>query len=205
MPEPAYYTSHTQFSPRRQTIVVHASGRDSSGLRAAIRDETHKLDPQIAVEIERASDIVDSTLSRQRLGMTLMLWFGIAAVALAAVGIYGVIAYSAAERRNEVAVRLALGATPRNVFSLVLRQGRTMALIGVAIGLVAAYYAGRIVSSQLYEVSASDPMILGGATVLVLGIALVATVIPAYRSSRLDPSRVLRLEQQPVLLALASD
>jgi putative ABC transport system permease protein len=194
VPEPAYYTSHTQFSPRRQTIVVHASGGDSSGVRAAIRNETHQLDPQIAVEIERASDIVDSTLSRQRLGMTLMLWFGIAAVALAAVGIYGVIAYSAAERRNEVAVRLALGATPRNVFSLVLRQGRTMALIGVAIGLVAAYYAGRIVSSQLYEVSASDPMILGGATALVFGIALVATVIPAYRSSRLDPSRVLRLE-----------
>ena len=193
-PEPAYYTSHTQFSPRRQTIVVHASGGDSAALRAALRDETHKLDPQIAVEIERASDIVSSTLSRQQLGMTLMLWFGAAAVALAAVGIYGVIAYSAAQRRNEVAVRLALGATPRNVFSLVLKQGRTMALVGIAIGLVAAYFAGRIVSSQLYEVRASDPMILGGATVLVLGIALVATVIPAYRSSRLDPSRVLRLE-----------
>jgi putative ABC transport system permease protein len=79
-------------------------------------------------------------------------------------------------------------------FMLRTLQARTRALGGVAIGLVAAYYAGRVVSSQLYEVSASDPMILGGATALVFGIALLATVIPAYRSSRLDPSRVLRLE-----------
>ena len=109
-PEPAYYTSSGQGTPRRQAFVVHASGGDSASLRSAIRDETRKLDPQMAIDIERASDIVDCRrLSRQRLGMTLMLGFGIAAVALAAVGIYGVIAYGVAQRRNEVAIRLALG------------------------------------------------------------------------------------------------
>jgi putative ABC transport system permease protein len=189
--EPAYYTTHGQGTPRRQAIVVHASAGDSPTLRAAIRDEARKLDPQMAVDIERVNDIVGSTISRQQLGMTLMLWFGAAAVALAAVGIYGVIAYGAAQRRNEVAIRLALGASPGNVFWLVFGQGRTMAAAGVTMGLVVAYLSGRIVSSRLYEVRASDPMILGAAAVLVAGIALLATVIPAYRAARLDPARVL--------------
>ena len=124
--------------------------------------------------------------------MTLMLLFGATAVALAAVGIYGVVAYAAAQRRGEVATRLALGATPGTIFWMVLKQGRTLAIIGTSIGLVVAYIAGQIVSSRIYEVSASDPLILGGATVLVVGITLLATMIPAFRSARLDPSRVLR-------------
>jgi ABC-type antimicrobial peptide transport system permease subunit len=148
----------------------------------------------MAVDIERASDIVNAGLSRQRLGMTLMLGFGLAAVALAAVGIYGVIAYGAAQRRNELAIRLALGATPGNVFWLTLKRGRTLAIIGATIGLAVAYLSGRLVSSWLYEVRASDPVILGAATVLVVGLALVATMIPAYRAARLDPARALRPE-----------
>jgi ABC-type antimicrobial peptide transport system permease subunit len=80
------------------------------------------------------------------------------------------------------------------VFWLMLKQGRTLALIGAAIGLFVAYYSGRIVSSRLYEVRAADPVILGIATMLVVAMALVATVIPAYRASRLDPARVLRPE-----------
>jgi putative ABC transport system permease protein len=123
-----------------------------------------------------------------------MLLFGAAAVALAAVGIYGVIAYAASQRSNEVATRLTLGATPGSVFFLLLKQGRTLALIGTAIGVTVAYAAERVVSSNLYQVNASDPMILGGATVVVLAIALLATTIPAFRASRLDPAKVLRPE-----------
>lgn len=193
-PEPAYYTSTGQGAPRRQAVVVHAPGGDSAALRSTIRDEARKLDPQMAVDIERASDIVDAGLSRQRLGMTLMLGFGIAAVALAAVGIYGVIAYGTAQRRHELAIRLALGATSSDVFRLTLKQGRTLAIIGATIGLVVAYVSGRLVASWLYEVRASDPVILGAATMLVSGIALLATMIPAYRAARLDPARVLRPE-----------
>jgi ABC-type antimicrobial peptide transport system permease subunit len=175
-------------------MVVHAPSGDSAALRSAIRDEVRKLDPQIPVDIERVSDIVGSTLTRQELGMTLMLVFAVAAIVLAAVGIYGVIAYGAAQRQKEVAIRLALGATQGNVFWLVLKQGRTLALAGATIGLIVAYLSGRVVSSWLYEVRASDPMILGAATFLVIGIALVATLIPAYRAARLDPARVLRPE-----------
>jgi putative ABC transport system permease protein len=191
-PEPAFYTSHGQQPPRRQTVVVATKLADVTPLQSTIREEVRKLDPQIAVEFETASDIVASTLQRQQLGMTLMLLFGATAVALAAVGVYGVIAYAASQRRGEVATRLALGATPGNVFWLVVKQSRTLAIIGVAIGLPVAYLAGRIVSSRLYAVRAADPLILGGATIIVVGIALLATMIPAYRSARLDPAKVLR-------------
>jgi putative ABC transport system permease protein len=192
--EPAFYTAHAQFPFRRLSLVVAAAVADPSTLQSAIREEVRKADPQIAVEFELVPELVASTLRRQELGMTLMLLFGVAAVALAAVGIYGVIAYAASQRSGEVATRLALGATPGSVFWLMLKQGRTLAILGTAIGLVIAYLAGRIVSSRLYQVQASDPMILGGATVIVLGIALLATMIPAFRASRLDPARVLRPE-----------
>jgi putative ABC transport system permease protein len=192
-PEPAYYTANGQGMQRRQTIIVHTSA-DSAALRSAIRDEVRKLDPQIPVDIERVSDIVSSNLTRQQLGMTLMLVFAAAAVALAAVGIYGVIAYSATQRKREVAIRLALGATQGNVFWLVLKQGGTLTVAGAGIGLIAAYMAGRIVTSSLYAVSASDPIILGAATVVVIGTAILATVIPAYRAARIDPGHVLRPE-----------
>jgi putative ABC transport system permease protein len=194
LPEPAYYNTSGQGTPRRQSIIVHAPSADARVLWPAIRDEVRKVDPQIPVDIERVPDIVSGTLNRQQLGMTLMLVFAGAAIALAAVGIYGVIAYSAAQRRREVAIRLALGATQGNVFRLVLKQGRTLALIGAALGVFVAYLAGGFVSAWLYEVRASDPVILGAAAALVVGIALVATVIPAYRVARMDPGKVLRPE-----------
>ena len=123
-----------------------------------------------------------------------MVLFGLVALALAAVGIYGVIAYAVAERRNEMATRLALGASPLSVFGLVLKQGGILAAVGTAIGLGIAYLSGRVVSNNIYSVRASDPLILGAAIVIVLAIAMVATMIPAYRASRLDPARALRSE-----------
>jgi putative ABC transport system permease protein len=193
-PEPAYYTPEYQGFPRRQTFVVHTSLADTVPLQTAIRQEVHRLDPQIAVDFQGATDLVAATLVRQHLGMTLMVLFGIAAVALAAVGIYGVIAYSTAERRNEVATRLALGATPGHVFWLIMRQGRLLTGSGTVIGVAVAYFTGRVVTSRLYEVRASDPVVLGVAALVVAGLAIVATTIPAYWASRLDPVRVLRPE-----------
>ena len=192
--EPAFYTSTFQFTQRRQAVVVVTTLNDSASLQSAIRDTMRKFDSNMAVEFEPVTEIIATTLRRQELGMMLMLLFGAAAVALAAVGIYGVIAYGASQRKDEVATRLALGATPFDAFWLVVKQGRTLALIGTAIGLAAAYGAGRIVASRVYEVRASDPAILGAATAIVVGVALIATVVPAWRVSRIEPSRVLRPE-----------
>jgi len=189
--EPGFYSPLTQVPLRRQTIVVASSLADVATLESAIRDEVRKLDPQIAVEFERVTDLVSATLRRQQLGMTLMLIFGVVAVLLAAVGIYGVVAYAVSERRGEMATRLALGATPRSVFWLVMKQGATLALIGTAIGLAVAYLSGQIVASQIYLIRASDPLMLTAAIILVVGIAVAATTIPAWRASRLSPSAVL--------------
>jgi len=189
--EPAFYSPLAQVPLRRQTIVVASSLADVATLESVIRDEVNKLDPQIAVEFERVTDLVSATLRRQQLGMTLMLIFGVVAVLLAAVGIYGVVAYAVSERRGEMATRLALGATPRSVFWLVMKQGAALALIGTAIGLAVAYLSGQIVASQIYMIRASDPVMLMAAIVLVVGIAVAATMIPAWRASRLSPSAVL--------------
>ncbi|HET9370899.1 MAG TPA: FtsX-like permease family protein, partial [Vicinamibacterales bacterium] len=190
-PEPSFYTSTGQFPLRRLSFVVQTSG-DPASLQGPIRDEIRRFDPNMAVDFEPMPILVANTIRRQELGMTLMMMFGVAAVLLAAVGIYGVVAYAAAQRRGEMATRLALGAAPGQVFWLVLKHGAMLAAFGTAIGLTAAYFAGRLVSSQIYAVNASDPLILTAATTLVVAIAVAATTIPALRASRLDPSGVLR-------------
>jgi predicted permease len=190
--EPAFYNSDRQFINRRRTVLVHTNLADPLSLQGQIRAEIAKSDPQIAVNLMLVSELMGNTLQRQELGMTLMLVFGAAALALAAVGIYGVIAYATSQRGGEVATRLALGATQSNVFFLMLRQGRTLTLVGAAIGLAAAYAAGRFVASRLYEVRAADPVILVAAATVVAAIAIVATVIPAIRASWISPARVFR-------------
>lgn len=190
--EPAFYSSDRQLPFRRRTFVVATRGPDTSTLQSSIRTEVRTTDPLIAVQIDSLPDLVASTWERQQLGMTLMLVFGVVALLLAAVGIYGVIAYATSQRRTEVATRLALGASPGDVFRLILRQGRALALVGSAIGLGLAYLSGRVVANRLYEVSAADPWILGLATVLMAAIAALATAIPAFRASRIDPVEVLR-------------
>jgi putative ABC transport system permease protein len=190
-PEPAFYSPLSQIPLRRQTVAVATSTSDVAGLQSAIREQVRQLDPQIAVEFEIVSDLVNATMRRQQLGMTLMLIFGAVAIVLAAVGIYGVVAYAVSQRRGEMATRLALGATPGSVFLLVMRQGALLASIGTAVGLVVAYLSGRIVSSQIYAIPASDPLMLSLAILLVAAITGVATMIPAWRASRLAPSGVL--------------
>ena len=193
-PEPAFYSPLSQLTLRRQTIVVATSGNEIAGLQSAIRSQIRQFDPQIAIEFELVRDLVAATLRRQQLGMTLMLIFGASAILLAAVGIYGVVAYAVSHRRGEMATRLALGATPGSVFVLVMKQGALLALIGTVIGLGMAYLSGRIVASQIYAIRASDPMMLVASIVLVAGITCFATMIPAWRASRLAPSGVLHTE-----------
>jgi predicted permease len=192
--EPAFYSPLAQVPLRRQTMVVATSTSDVASLESAIRSQVRELDPQIAVEFELVRDLVNGTLRRQQLGMTLMLIFGVVAILLAAVGIYGVVAYAVSQRRGEMATRLALGATPGSVFVLVMKQGALLALIGIGIGLLVAYLSGRVVASQIYAIRASDPVTLGAAIVLVAGITGLATMIPAWRASRLAPSGVLHTE-----------
>jgi predicted permease len=192
--EPAFYQPLAQNPFRRFTTVVSTSMADPAALESPIRAEMRKLDPNMAVDFELARDVVSSTIRRQELGMTLMVIFGALAVVLAAVGIYGVVAYAGAQRRDEMATRLALGASPGSVFLLMLKQGGLLALAGTAIGLVLSYLSGKLVASQVYAVSASDPLMLSSAIVVVALITIAATMIPAWRAARLSPANALRPE-----------
>jgi predicted permease len=192
--EPAFYASLTQFGARRATAVVFLSTDDVGAVERAIRAEVRKLNPTMALDFDLATDVVGATLRRQELGMTLMLIFGGIAIVLAAVGIYGVVSYAGSLRRDEMATRLALGASPRDVFVLVMRQGATLGVIGAVIGIGLSYASGQLVANRVYAIKASDPLILSVATLLIVGITLVATTFPAARAARLNPANALQSE-----------
>jgi predicted permease len=191
---PTFYLVQDQAGVGRLSVVVATDLADPSGLIPAIRAEVNKTDARLAFTIEQVPALVASTLTRQKLGMTLMLLFGAVALVLAAIGIYGVIAYASAERLSEVATRMALGATPANIFWLLARQGCVVAAVGTVLGLGTAYTTGRLVSTWLYDVRPSDPLILVLALALVLAVTMFATLIPVRRASRIDPALSLRSE-----------
>jgi predicted permease len=192
--KPIYYRPEGQAPYFFQHMVIKTALADPATIASQVRAAFSEVDSQLLVRLDTVPQIVASSLVLQRLGMTLMLIFAGTALVLAAIGIYGVIAYSSAQRVREVATRMALGATPRNVFWLIMNQGRALSAAGTVLGIAVALAAGRIVASQLYEVRASDPIILMTASVLVLAITFLAVVIPAGRASRVNPARLLRLE-----------
>jgi putative ABC transport system permease protein len=194
-PGPAAYIVQAQLFPLvRPTVVATARAGDPVALEAGIRSALASFDPLMMIEFTTADNIMATTLNRQRLGMTLMLIFGALALVLAAIGIYGVIAYASAQRSEELATRIALGATSRRVFRLVMQSGQTLALVGMLIGVAGAYAIGRLVASRVYAMRAADPAILIAAALLVTAVALAATLIPALRASRIDAVRALRAE-----------
>jgi len=193
-PEPSFYSPQGQFRFPRMTAIIATKLLYATTMAPAVRSEIAKLEPNLAFEVDSVPRFVAATLNRQQLGMTLMLIFGATALVLAAVGIYGVIAYATTQRLGEIATRLALGATPGEVFWLMMKRGLQLAGVGVAVGLAAAYAGGRTVSSMVYGVHASDPIVLLSATAVVVLITWVATAIPAHRASRTDPVLVLRGE-----------
>ena len=119
--------------------------------------------------------------------MLLALAFAAVALFLAAVGLYGVLAYQVAQRRREIGIRMALGSEPRGILALILREGLVVVAAGLVFGLAGALAAGRTMSSQLYGVGAGDPRVLGGVTLALLLVALVACIVPARRAARIDP------------------
>jgi ABC-type antimicrobial peptide transport system permease subunit len=140
------------------------------------------------------TEVVSLSTSRERFNMWLMTVFGLSALLLAAIGVYGLMAYSVEQRTQEIGIRLALGAQTGQVKNMVVFQGMRLALVGVVIGVAAAFGLARLISTFLYGVTARDPLVFVGVPILLSIVALLAVWIPARRASHVDPIIALRYE-----------
>jgi putative ABC transport system permease protein len=182
-------------SPSRSMMLVVRATQDPAAIAGSVRQVVRSLDPnQPIYDVATIQELVRDLTAERRLNTLLFALFAIVAAVLAAAGIYGVIAYSVEQRTRELGVRLALGAMPREVFGLVVREGMSMAAIGVAGGVLAALAATQVMRTLLYETSATDPWTFVVMTAGALVIALCACLIPARRAMRVDPLVALRAE-----------
>jgi putative ABC transport system permease protein len=191
---PSLYFPHAQAPFRRMTVALRTSG-DPTGLVAPVRAEVASVDANLPLgNVTTMQQTLERSLARDRFAMFLVGLFGILALVLASVGIYGVLSYTVAERTNELGIRMALGATGRNVLRLVIRQSLTLIGLGVTGGIAGALLLTRLMSSQLYGVTARDPLTFGAVTVVLTAVALVASYLPAVRATRVDPMSALRYD-----------
>ena len=164
-------------------------------LLAALRGDVAALDPDLPLSAARPlAQIVNESVNEQRFQMTLLSIFAVLALALAALGIYGVTAYSVAQRTREIGIRMALGADSSLVRRMVVGSGLRLALAGVAVGLAGALAGTRVLASLVYRVSTTDPLTLASTAAVLVISALLASWIPARRATRVDPAVSLRAE-----------
>jgi predicted permease len=189
---PNVYMSSDQMTTRLRVLAVKTGLDNPASLIPTIRAEVAALAPTLPVEFGVYGDTIRASIARQRLAMALLAVFGGIALILAAVGIYGVMAYSVTQWTREIAVRAALGASAGEVLGLVMKRSAVMAFGGVFLGLIGTVALRTIVQSHLYEISALDPVVLVTITFALLAIALCASFLPARRASRIDPVIMLR-------------
>jgi predicted permease len=193
-PQPvAYFPMRQKYSPAA-TLVVRTTGNPEP-LLGTVRTQVQQLDKNLAfTNAQTVQQLLGQGLWPARMGAALLGLFGALALILASIGIYGVLAYSVAQRTSEIGLRMAMGAQPRQVLALVLRQGMLLALIGAAVGILVALPVARLAGGLLYGVSATDPFTYAGITLLLMGVALLACYLPARRATRIDPLVALRID-----------
>ena len=175
--------------------VAVRTATDPAALAPAIRREVSAIDKdQPVASVKTMTERVSESVAQRRFQMTLLGIFACVALILASVGVYGVMSYTVAQRTHEIGIRMALGARPRDVLTLIVRQGMMLAVVGTLAGLAAAFASMRILNSLLYGVSASDPFTFGVVTSALFAVALIACVIPARRAMKVDPMIALRCE-----------
>ncbi len=189
------YFPHAQAAYGGMNVVVRTSAADPLALVPAVRQVVRQLDPDLPITgVRTMGQVVTESTRQPRLSSTLIELFAVLAALLAVVGIYGVMSYSVGQRTREFGIRIAMGAGGRSVLRLVLREGLLITLVGLAVGLLAAVGLTRVLASQLFEISATDPWVLGAAAAGVLAVALAASYVPARRALKVDPMVALRAE-----------
>ena len=193
--QPEMYVSHIQNPERRMNLVMRTEADDASQLTAAARAEVKAFDAnQIIWRAQTLEELLGTSVAPRRFNMLLLGIFAGVALVLAAVGLYGVMSYSVTWRTHEIGIRMALGAKRSDVLRLVVRQGMTMTLIGLVIGLAGAFFMSRLLIGLLYGVSPTDPLTFTAVSITLLLVALLACLIPARRATRVDPIVALRTE-----------
>jgi putative ABC transport system permease protein len=192
------------FSPHAQGVqggvagnmeLVLRTSSDPAALAGVVRNAVHEMDKdQSVADIQTLDKVVSASLAQPRLNTLLLGAFAAVALLLAAIGIYGVISYSVALRTREIGIRIALGAEPGDVLNLVIKHGLILAMTGAAIGLIGALSLTRLMSSLLYGVQPSDPPTFLAVFVVLVGVALLSSYIPARRATKVDPMVALRYE-----------
>ena len=191
---PQMYRAVAQISNLNLTLVVRTKN-DPAALADAVRREVRAVDPNEPVfAVRTMEDVVATAMAERRFTMLLLALFAATALALSAIGIYGVMAYFVTQRTHEIGIRMALGASRRDVVGMVLRQGVRLAAAGVVAGVIGALLVTRAISALLYNVSPRDPGTLIALSATLTAVALLACYIPARRATRVDPIRALRYE-----------
>jgi predicted permease len=195
-PRVQLYLSESQaaFSLNAMQVAVRTSG-DPKSYVSAIRTAIHEVDRDMPMsKVNTLEVLVDNSMGQRRLSTVLLGVFAGLALLLASIGIYGVMSYTVAQRTRELGVRVALGASRQSVLGLVMRQGVTITLIGVGIGLAGAFGLTRLIATQLFSVKATDPATFLTVTFVLVAVAVAATLVPALRATRIDPLTALREE-----------
>ena len=195
--QPAYYGLYEQQDQpwKRWAYVVARGDHDTATLAGLVKSQIWKIDNRIPVtKVLTMSEVMAASVAGQRFNMLLLGLFAGVAMLLAGVGIYGVMSYSVTQRTHEIGVRMALGASSRDVLRMILRQGAVVTLAGLGVGLAGAFALTRLMSSLLYGVTATDPATFAVISVALVVVALAACYIPARRATRVDPMIALRYE-----------
>ncbi|HEX3187372.1 MAG TPA: ABC transporter permease [Pyrinomonadaceae bacterium] len=193
-PRVAYYVPQTQV-PLSSTVMVVKTTTDPRSLIPAATNDVAAIDPDVPLfAVKTMEEYLSASVAAPRFNTTLLSIFAAVALVLTVVGLYGVMSYSVAQRRNEIGIRLALGAQGRDVLMMIVRQGSKLILIGLAIGLVGAYALTRLMASLLFGVRAKDPITFAVVATLLAIVALLACYVPAWRATKVDPMEALRCE-----------
>jgi putative ABC transport system permease protein len=190
--EPTVYVVDAQVPTTRRSLVITTADGRPERLATQIRTELSRIDPEVPIDLAPLAPLVSTSLVWPKLGALLVTIFTVAGLVLAASGVFGVIAFIAAQRSPEMAVRLALGATPARVFGLIVRYTGALALPGIVLGLVLAGWTGSLMQKYVYQVSPGNWIVLAASAVVVLGVCLLATVPSARRAAATPPAALLR-------------
>jgi len=191
---PMYVEGMTRQETQRMVLILKTAG-DEAALTSAVRRAVAEIDPRVPLtDVRTMREVVAASMADTSFTMVLLGIAALVALLLGAVGIYGVIAYVVSQRTREIGIRMALGARSEDVQGLVVRQGLAVTVPGVLLGIVAAFALTRLMSSLLFGVSTTDPMTFVLVPLVLTGVAMLASYLPARRASRIDPTEALRAE-----------